>query len=218
MKQPPAGRGQGNRVRDVTRSRLLATAEELFLADGYSATSVDAIAARAGYTTGAVYSNFGGKGDLFVAVLEKTTAEDLDTLRRALAAAVTDEQRLAVLTAAITLDPDRWRARAAVTIEFLSHVRRHPEVRARLLEAQRSADAAVGELVVALCRALGVEPPSSIEELTRDVTALVNGLALRALYDDTFDIAAAVSGAVNSLLTGDRSELRVLRGVQTHAR
>jgi len=218
MSRPRAGRGQGLRVRDVTRSRLLATAEEMFLSAGYSATSVDGIAARAGYTTGAVYSNFGGKADLFLAVLEQATADDLETLRRVLGEAVTDEQRLGVFTAAITSDPGRWQARVVATIEFLSYVRRHDELHGRLLEAQRLADAAMAELVVALCRALGLDPPASVEDVARDVTALVNGLALRSLFDPDLDIARAVSSAVNSMLTGDRSDLRELRGAESHVR
>ena len=67
-------------------------------------------------------------------------------------------------TAAITRDPVRWQARVVATIEFLSYVRRHPELHGRLLEAQRLADAAMGELVVAICRALGIEPPAAVEE------------------------------------------------------
>jgi AcrR family transcriptional regulator len=190
----------------------------MFFSRGFTATSVDAIAADAGYTTGAVYSNFGGKADLFLAVLEEATAKDLDVVRRALDEAVTDEHRLAVFTAAITGDPTRWQARVVATFEFLSYARRHPELRARLLEAQRAADAAVAELVAAVCVALGVEPGDSVEELARDINAVVNGLAIRALFDDEVDMARAVSTALNSLLTGDRSDLRALRGGEASVR
>src|SRR4051794_31756996 len=94
------GRGQGVRVREVTRARLLATAEDVFWSRGYAATSVDLIAEKAGYTTGAVYSNFGGKADLFLAVLEQASADQLAAVRTALDEAKTDEQRLSVFTTA----------------------------------------------------------------------------------------------------------------------
>ena len=42
------------RTREATRARLLATAEELFMGQGYAATTVDAVAQEAGFTTGAV--------------------------------------------------------------------------------------------------------------------------------------------------------------------
>lgn len=198
------GRAQGQRVREVTRARLLATAEEIFLTRGYGATTVDAVAFEAGFTTGAVYSNFGGKADLFLAVLEATTTRELTDIRQAIDAARTDEERLAVFTAAIEQDPVRWRTRMAATIEFLSEARRRPELLARLREAQRLADRTVAEVLDALCRSLGAEPPADPAELTREVTALLNGLALRSLYDEDFDVAAAVSRGVSSLLTANR--------------
>ena len=215
-----AGRGQGQRVRRVTRSRLLATAERMFFSHGYTATSVDAIAAEAGYTTGAVYSNFGGKGDLFLAVLEQATTRDLATVRRALDGAEKDELRLSVFSAAITEDPLRWQGRVLATIEFLSYVRQHPQLAARLLDAQRVADAAMAELVSAVCRALGVEQPAPVDALVRDVTALVNGLTIRSLFDDGIDLPRATASALNALLTGERSDLQLatLRGGAADAR
>src|SRR5256885_16780161 len=115
------GRAQGARVRAVTRSRLLAAAEEMFLTRGFGGASVDAVAHAAGFTTGAVYSNFGGKADLFLAVLERSTERDLDTVRAAMAAAATDEQRLAGFTRSITADPVRGKARVAATHEVVRH-------------------------------------------------------------------------------------------------
>lgn len=44
-----------------TRQELLDAAEQQFYANGYHATSLAAIAAEAGRTIGAVYSNFEGK-------------------------------------------------------------------------------------------------------------------------------------------------------------
>jgi AcrR family transcriptional regulator len=208
------GRGQGIRVREVTRARLLATAEDVFWSRGYAATSVDVIAEQAGYTTGAVYSNFGGKADLFLAVLEQASAAELAAVRTALDEATTDEQRLSVFTTTITRDPSTWQARVAATIEFLSHARHQPELHERMRDAQRLADEAAGELMSALCSALGVEPPVSTDEITRDVGALINGLAIRSLFDDDLDLPRAISTGVNSLLTGDRSDLRELQGAR----
>jgi AcrR family transcriptional regulator len=55
---------------DATVSELLAAARELFAQDGYAATSLDAVAAAAGVTKGALYHHFGGKKELFAAVVE----------------------------------------------------------------------------------------------------------------------------------------------------
>jgi AcrR family transcriptional regulator len=52
-----------------TRAQLLRAANRLFLRDGYVATALTTIAAEAGVTKGAVYSNFESKEDLFLALL-----------------------------------------------------------------------------------------------------------------------------------------------------
>ena len=56
-----------NKVR--TRDGLIAAAREVFLERGFHPATLDEIAERAGYTKGAVYSNFAGKDDLFLAML-----------------------------------------------------------------------------------------------------------------------------------------------------
>src|SRR3954453_17737630 len=57
-----------------TRTELIATAATVFAQSGYEGASVEEIAERAGYSHGAVYSNFAGKSDLFLAVFEEYMA------------------------------------------------------------------------------------------------------------------------------------------------
>lgn len=66
----------------LTRDRLLGAAAQLFATDGFSGTSVAMIAKRAGVTTGAIYSNFSGKEDLFAAVVERHMARQVHEYRR----------------------------------------------------------------------------------------------------------------------------------------
>src|SRR5262245_59651172 len=58
-----------------TRAELIATAATVFAQRGYDGASVGEIAERAGYSHGAIYSNFTGKADLFLAVFEDYMAE-----------------------------------------------------------------------------------------------------------------------------------------------
>src|SRR6187200_1351795 len=55
----------------ATREDLLAAARRVFADRGYHAASLDEVAREAGYTKGAVYSAFGAKGRLFLAVYER---------------------------------------------------------------------------------------------------------------------------------------------------
>jgi AcrR family transcriptional regulator len=60
-----------------TRSQLLATARQMFFTDGYHPTSLEKVADAAGYSKGAVYSNFRNKDELCVAVLDEIRTERL---------------------------------------------------------------------------------------------------------------------------------------------
>lgn len=60
--------------RRQTRTALLAAAERLWGERGIHGASLDDIAAAAGLTKGAVYSNFSGKTDLLLALLDHWTA------------------------------------------------------------------------------------------------------------------------------------------------
>lgn len=58
-----------------TTSRLLSVARKAFAEKGFSAVSLDALAAEAGMTRGAVHHHYGNKTGLFEAVLREVDAE-----------------------------------------------------------------------------------------------------------------------------------------------
>src|SRR3984957_17845670 len=77
---PAQTEAQGRRLnreqsRANTRDRLLAAARSVFAQRGFHGASVEEIAAEAGYSTGALYSNFGGKEDLFLDLMEREIAD-----------------------------------------------------------------------------------------------------------------------------------------------
>ena len=57
-----------------TRDELIDAATRVFARRGFHGASVDDVAAEAGYTTGAIYSNFAGKEDLFLSAFEHQVA------------------------------------------------------------------------------------------------------------------------------------------------
>ncbi|MBB5457199.1 TetR/AcrR family transcriptional regulator [Paraburkholderia sp. Cpub6] len=57
--------------KDQTRERLLDAAQAIFMKKGFVAASVEDIAAAAGYTRGAFYSNFRSKTELFLELLRR---------------------------------------------------------------------------------------------------------------------------------------------------
>ncbi|HME49296.1 TetR/AcrR family transcriptional regulator [Mycobacterium sp.] len=87
---------------ELTRTAILDAAAERFVADGYAATSIDAVAAAARVSKGSVYHHFSDKSELFEAVF------------------VAMEQRLlAAVTAALATIDDLWALMAAGTTVYL---------------------------------------------------------------------------------------------------
>jgi TetR/AcrR family transcriptional regulator, transcriptional repressor of aconitase len=63
-----------------TRARLIAVGREHFLQYGLGGSIAEKIAEEAGYSRGALYANFSGKEDLFLAVIQEQEARHFKTL------------------------------------------------------------------------------------------------------------------------------------------
>jgi AcrR family transcriptional regulator len=116
--------------REQTRQELISAAEACFVSRGFHASSVDEVAERAGYTKGAVYSNFASKEDLFFAVYERRVEQVLTEVVPGLRQAGVEHALDWLATATIERrdHDDGW---LAVFFEFWAHVLRHPELRER---------------------------------------------------------------------------------------
>src|SRR6202161_4537061 len=83
------------RRRQQTREHLLTAAAQVFAERGFHGATRDAVAAAAGFSKGAVYSNFRNKEDLFLALLEASYSTEMQSLRATLQASeVPPEARL----------------------------------------------------------------------------------------------------------------------------
>jgi AcrR family transcriptional regulator len=162
-----------------TRKQLVRAAERLFKRDGFHATSVDAVADEAGYTKGAVYSNFAGKEELFFAVYERRLSERIAELERIGEEAPT--ARAAVRAAVESAAPrgeDGW---MAVFFEFWAHVLRHPEHRERFAALHRRALEPLIRAIERFAREQEAEPPLPPALMATAQLALGNGLQLERL-------------------------------------
>ena len=66
----------------LTRERLLAAAEQVLARHGYGGASIDLITAEAGYSKGAIYSNFESKEAVFLELLRVYMERDMAELGR----------------------------------------------------------------------------------------------------------------------------------------
>jgi AcrR family transcriptional regulator len=165
-----------------TREDLVAAADGLFSANGFHATSVDAVADAAGYTKGAVYSNFASKEELFLAVYSRRADEAVELVERVLADAPDTITGLETLSRQLVErrggDSDGW---LAVFFEFWAHVLRHPELRERFAEIHRRANQPVIAAVEGLVADHGVDPEEPVARVATANYAMQLGLQLERL-------------------------------------
>jgi len=162
-----------------TRDQLVGAAERLFKRDGFHATSVDAVADEAGYTKGAVYSNFASKEELFFAVYERRLGERVAQLNRLGEDAPSAQAALrAAVDSAGRRGEDGW---MAVFFEFWAHVLRHPEHRERFAALHRRGLEPFVRAIEAFASEHETEPPLPPALLATAHLALGNGLQLERL-------------------------------------
>jgi AcrR family transcriptional regulator len=168
----------------LSRRRLLDGAEAVFARAGFHGASVDAIAREAGATTGALYSNFTSKEELFLALFEERIAADVGDYSEIVSAGTTVEEQARGAA-------DRWMAILRerpdyfpLLIEFWSYAIREPAVRERLAGRFAAFRSASARLVLEGATQDGVPPNAAAGELVGTlVFALGNGLALEKLAD-----------------------------------
>ena len=164
--------------REQTRDDLIAAADRLFVEGGFHATSLDQIAAAAGYTKGAVYSNFASKEDLFFAVYERRAEVSQAQMRELLGDPEAMIDRLASDTGGRRGRDDGW---LAVFFEFWAHVIRHPELRGRFAAIHRRVQLPVADALERVAAGRGSELPVAALPLAVASGAMQIGLALERL-------------------------------------
>jgi AcrR family transcriptional regulator len=172
MRRPPRG--------DVRR-RLLTAALKLFSEQGYDGTSLEQVAAAAGFSKGAVYSNFASKDDLFLALMDAKVQARINQARDVLTAPHDPAESAQLvgrrLTAALTDDRD-WQL---LFLDYVGRAVRDPAVRVQFVAHRRR----VRQLIAEAARDLlgGNEAALDANALATIILALSNGLAIERLTD-----------------------------------
>lgn len=163
-----------------TRRALMDAAAKVFARHGYHGASLDDIATEAGFTKGAVYSNFAHKEDLYLSVLEEHMRGRLEQIQETFAdTASLDDVRGGGRRVARLVDADRdlW----LLFMEFWVHAAREPEVRQRFARLYDSWRGAVGEVIAARFEGLDIDLPAEPEQLAAAAIAISEGHALQRL-------------------------------------
>ena len=185
-------------TRDATRERLFEAAARVFDERGIGGASLEAIAAAAGLTRGAVYSNFGGKDELIIAMLEDHVARSvrhhLDLLTRHRDPA----DFVAALRASDRDRQDPLGRAPLLHMELILYVARSETRRPELAKRLRARRALVTEIIAATSRAAGrsqVDPAWAGAMLL----ALEDGFRLHRLIDPDTTPAESFVRSVSEL-------------------
>lgn len=188
---------------EQTRAGLLDAAATVFAQRGYTDASVEQIAAEAGYSTGALYSNFGSKEELFLALADREVARRVAEIR-----AVGDAAREGGDTAQAARQLERLLGSNPDWPLLLNEFRADGVRDAELSEQLRIRRAAVHDALVELLERLaaqrGVQLRHPASMLAPALGAVLNGLAFEratnpgSLPDDVFAeyVAAALACSI----------------------
>jgi AcrR family transcriptional regulator len=189
------------RRRAMTRQHLLEAAAIVFARDGFQASSLDAIASYAGFTKGAVYSNFNSKEDLFLAVFEERIERGRATIRSALEgddawnSAEVWKPRVASAVKEMWWDDD-W---TMLFLEFVLYAARNPSARSKLAAYVRRQLGAVEQIFSDQYDAAAAPPPRPLEDLALMSVAMFDGLAVYRLIDESFTNDQRLTAALEFL-------------------
>ncbi|HLI32576.1 MAG TPA: TetR/AcrR family transcriptional regulator [Solirubrobacteraceae bacterium] len=192
--------------RAATRTRLLDAARRVIARAGYHGASVEEIAAEAGFSTGALYSNFDGKADLFVALMER----EIDAHSREIGAAV--EGRPSV-SARAREGAQEWMATIErepelllLFMEFWAYGVRDPAMRAHVAERFAHVRALLTRLILRTAEDFGLELALPAEQLAVVIDALADGIARQKLADPQAVPDDLLGRAIALLLEGGQGE------------
>ncbi len=169
--------------RGQTRERLLSSALEVFEARGYAESSLEEIAERAGYTRKAVYSNFTGKSELLLEIVEQRFQSHIDRIEALLDDAGSTERKTLDIASMLADYLSQERAWGKLFHEFCTIASRDESIGSRFRACFRARKDALVRLLEAEVRRNGIELTVPAERLVMAVCALFTGLSLEKTID-----------------------------------
>src|ERR1035437_6463214 len=210
----PGARLTREQSRAQTRERLLSAARGVFARRGFHGASVDEIASEAGFSTGALYSNFDGKEDLFLVLMER----EIDEPAREIAGAVRARASVAERARGgarqwmtmIEREPDVL----LLFMEFWAYGVRDAQVRPKVAARFAQMREVLTSLIADGVREFDLELAIPAEELAMAIDALADGIARQKLADPQA-VPDELMGRVLSLLLA--AATRPAGGTGTHS-
>ncbi len=183
-KRSRAATSRSRPTNEAVIQRLLDAALAVFVRDGFARASLDSIAAEAGLTKGAIFSNFRGKDDLFLRLLSLRFEQRMDAIRAwreqiGQSDVSTVEGTVEAYVAMLAADP-QWQF---LFLEFWSRAVRDPQMGQRYRAQRAQLRVFLADFLEQEATRLGVKSRLSPDEAATLLLALTNGLFIEQAAD-----------------------------------
>jgi AcrR family transcriptional regulator len=168
----------------------------VFVKQGISGASVEDIAEAAGFSRGAVYSNFADKDALVLALIDRMTDENIAEIEGTLDKHPDPESYIRSYQL-LFASPDRrgGRHHPVLNTELVLYAMRNPAARPLLRKRLNRAEAAIHHVIEAHAESLGLAPAENRQAIASMIMAMDDGFGLHALIDPKRDPVAAFIAA-----------------------
>lgn len=166
-----------------TQARILDAAESLFAEQGFENTQLEQVAARAGYTRGAIYAHYSSKEDLFLALLEQRVYAKIAAVQQMLESEPELPGRMNIFKQWLLRqggDP-AW---GTLTLEFKLYAMRRPRSRKKLQRLYRLLSESSGKHFVELLFGEGLSRAAHMaaERRLTVMGAILNAVVLESHF------------------------------------
>lgn len=129
------------------REELRRAAYQCFRDKGYHGTTVEAICSATNTSKGSFYWHYESKQAIFIDVLETWTRTVMDELYEQFEEAVSDDDYVAAITAALARESRRGKVMVPLWSEFVALSHREPEIREAVAKFHRRARIAIASIL-----------------------------------------------------------------------
>jgi AcrR family transcriptional regulator len=186
MEGVPVEKLTPERRRQLTRQTLIEAAAEVFAQKGFYGASLEEIGEVAGFSRGAIYSNFGSKEELLLGVLDHYMDIQLDAVLTAMeGTGRADPVADAVAATGAWESANRFTPSwPTLALELRLAALRNPEVRKRLADFERKSGEKVARLIEEEWAHRGARPRISARDFADLSRAAIEGLTQLASIDE----------------------------------
>lgn len=181
VKTPPTPRRRTPRAE--VRARVLDAAATVFAEQGFAVASIDEIATAAGFTKGAVYSNFSSKDELFFALMDREIAARFELAERLFRQLSTARELTHDVGRHLTEAMGVHRDWQLLFIEYWQRAMRDPGTRERFVAHRRELRRLVTEMIQEMLDTGRFPTTATASSLTFILLGLTNGMAIEELLD-----------------------------------